>query len=151
MYLFLFDYVIKVINEIFSEIDYNETDLFERIRQIGLAKLRAYKKHPQIFDFLNDIVKAGELTNEIDGFVQELISNSLERCYQNIDFSKFRKDLNLEKITNIINWTMLCFSEEQISKMGSVQKISIDNFNEWEEYANILKRSFYKKEYICDD
>ncbi|HLV10542.1 MAG TPA: TetR/AcrR family transcriptional regulator [Halanaerobiales bacterium] len=157
LYLFLFDYVIKVINEIFSEVDYNETDFFERIRQIGLVKFKIYKKYPYAFDFLKITAqeKSAEVRTEIDVFTQELISSGLERCYQNIDFSKFRQELDIKKVTDIINWTMLGFAEEQRDKVASFQDVSTDVFGvvfgEWEEYSEILKRSFYKKEYINDD
>ena len=152
LYLFLLDYVTKIIEEIYSKVDWNETDLFERIRQTGFVKFEIYKKYPQAFDFMKRAAHEGapEVRTEIEALTKDLISSGLERGYQNIDFSKFRTDLDLEKIKKIINWTMLGFAEEQRDKIDSFQDVTEEVLAEWEEYSNTLKRCFYKQEY-CDN
>lgn len=153
LYLFLLDYVTKIIDEIYSKADWNETDFFKRMSQIGCIKFEIYKKYPQAFDFMKRAVSEGatEVRTEIEALIKNLISTGLERGYQNIDFSKFRTDLDLEKVTKIINWTALGFAEEQRDKVNSFQDVTADVLDEWEELSNILKRCFYKQEYCGDD
>lgn len=38
LYLFLLDYVAEMIEKIYAEVDWNETDFFERMRQMGLVR-----------------------------------------------------------------------------------------------------------------
>ena len=149
LYLFLLAYVSKIIDQIYSEVDWNETDFFERIRQMGLVKYKILRKYPQAFDFLKKAAdeSATEVRTEIEALSKELIFSGLEKGYQNIDFSKFRTDLDLEKIRKIINWTMLSFAEEQRDQVDSFQDVTIEALGEWEAYAKILKQCFYKKEY----
>lgn len=153
LYLFLLDYVTKIIEEIYSKVDWNETDLFERIRQTGFVKFEIYKKYPQAFDFMKRAAHEGatEVRTEIEALTKALISSGLERGYQNIDFSKFRTDLDLEKITKIINWTMLGFAEEQRDKIDSFQDVTEEVLGEWEMFSNILKLCFYKQEHCGND
>lgn len=153
LYLFLLDYVTKVIEELYSKVDWDETDFFERVRQAGFIKFEVYKKYPQAFDFMKRAAheSAAEVRAEIEALTQNLIATGLEKSYQNIDFSKFRTDLDLEKVTKIINWTMLGFAEEQRDKITSFQEVTEDVLVEWEMISNTLKRCFYKEEYCGDD
>src|SRR5690625_3355451 len=52
LYLYLIDYSVQIIEQIVEQIDLNETDIFKRIENIGLKKLRIQRKFPQVFDFL---------------------------------------------------------------------------------------------------
>ncbi|GAB6085080.1 TetR/AcrR family transcriptional regulator [Alkaliphilus crotonatoxidans] len=148
LYFFLFQYVSEIIDKIYSEVDWNEPDFFERIRQLGLAKFKIYKRFPQVFDFLKAVSneEAYEVKPDVKKISKNLIEGGLERGYQNIDFSKFRGDIDLEKIMNIITWTMLGFSEQQRDSVTSMEEVSIEVLEEWEVYFDILKRCFYKKE-----
>jgi len=146
LYLFLLDYVVKVIDQIYDEVDWTETDLFERMRQFGLVKFKVYKKFPQAFNFLKAVANedAVEVKSEIDKIGKQLIASGLERGYQNIDWTKFREDIDRKKIINIITWTILSFAEQQRDQVGSFEDVSMEVLNEWDEYFEILKRCFYK-------
>ncbi|MFZ5966455.1 MAG: TetR/AcrR family transcriptional regulator [Bacillota bacterium] len=148
LYLFLFDYVIEIIDKIYDEVDWNETDLFERMKQIGLIKFKIMKQYPQAFDFLKTAPNenAPEVKSESDAIGKKLIESGLGVAYKNIDLTKFREDMDMEKMMNIITWTIMSFSEQQISRVGSFEDMNIDVLREWDEYFDILKRCFYKKE-----
>ena len=67
LYLFLLDYVTEMIEKIYAEVDWNETDFFERMRQIGLLKFKIYKKFPEAFNFLKALAHedVAEVKSEI--------------------------------------------------------------------------------------
>ncbi|WP_373855396.1 TetR/AcrR family transcriptional regulator [Desulfocucumis palustris] len=148
LYLFLFDYIQEIINKIYAEVDWKETDLFERMRQIGLIKFKIMKQYPQAFDFFKNAgdESAPEVKSEIAAIGKELIESGFGLGYKNIDLTKFRDDMDREKMMNIITWTILSFAEQQRNKVGSFGDISIDLLGEWDGYFDILKRCFYKKE-----
>jgi len=148
LYLFLFDCVTEIINKIYDEVDLNETDFFERMRQFGVVKFKIYKKFPQVFDFLNAVAKedAAEVKKEIKIISKNLISNSLEQGYKNIDFTKFREDININKAINIINCAILGLAVQQREKVNSFADTDIEVLEEFDEYFDIMKRCFYKKE-----
>jgi TetR/AcrR family transcriptional regulator len=150
LYIFLIENAVKILEQIYDQIDFNERDLFERLSQVGFIKLNIQKKYPLVFDFLKSIrtEEAVEVKGEIDQLIGNLLDDGLKRLYQNLDWSKFREDVDPEKAIQILNWTMVGFAEHQISKLGTfknVESVGSDVINEWKRYADILKRSFYRE------
>ncbi|GAE31642.1 transcriptional regulator [Halalkalibacter hemicellulosilyticusJCM 9152] len=147
LYLFLIGYGNKVIEQIYKEIDMSQTDLFKRIGQIGLIKFRIQKKSPKVFDFLTSInnEESVEVKTEIIKNKELALKKGYGKIYENIDFSKFQKDIDIKKAMNILNWTMLGFAEEAQKKIKSYDEIDMEMLKQWESYSDILKRSFYKE------
>lgn len=148
LYLFLLDHVAEMVEKIYAEVDMNEKDFFERMRQLGSVKFKIYKKFPQAFSFLKSLTNedAAEVKAEIKKTGEAVIASGLERGYQNIDFSKFREDVDREKMINIINWTMLSFAEMYRDKVDSIEDVGVEVLRESDAYFAILKGCFYKKE-----
>lgn len=148
LYTFLCQYATEIIEEIYAEIDLGETDFFERIKQIGEIKLRVYKKYPNIFQFLQSIAQEydPEVKEEIETFKNSSINSGMERIYENIDFSRFRDDIDLKKAVNVINWTMLSIGEKHRDKTKSINDYSAEDMKEIEDYFALLKQCFYKQE-----
>jgi hypothetical protein len=146
--LFLLDYVVEVIDKIYDEVDWNETELFKRMKEIGLVKLKIMKKFPQAFNFFKAAAHedASEVKSEIEKISKNLAKIGSERGYKNIDLTKFRDDIDIQKTINIISWTILSFAEQQRDKVNSFEDISMDVLKEWDDYFDIMKRCFYKKE-----
>lgn len=148
LYLFLLDYVTEMIEKIYSEVNWDERDFFERMKQLGFVKFKVYKKLPQAFSFLKALSHedAAEVKSEIKKVGNDVISRGMERGYQNIDWTKFREDIDREKMINIINWTMLNFAEQYMDSVDSIEEVGMEVFSESDGYFDILKRCFYKKE-----
>jgi TetR/AcrR family transcriptional regulator len=148
LYLFLFENVIEITEQIYEEMDTNETDIFKRLRDVGLIKFKIIKKYPQAFNFLKAAAQeeSAEVKSDIENKIKPLLESGFARIYQNIDLTKFRDDIDIQKTIDIINWTMLSFAEQQRNKLNSFEEISMDLFSEWDSYFDIMKRCFYKKE-----
>lgn len=143
----MLDYAARMIEQIYDEVDWNEPDFFERMRQLGLVKFKIYKKYPQTFDFLKALAHedAAEVKPEIGKLSKDIISSGLERGYHNIDWSKFREDIDRQRMINIINWTMLGFAEMYRDKVDSFEDVGMEVLDASDEYFDILKGCFYKK------
>lgn len=148
LYLFLFEYVNGIIEKIYEETDWSDTDIFNRMKSIGLAKFKIYKRFPQAFDFLKSVTleDAPELKSEIKKFSSNLIERGFEKGYENIDLTKFRDDIDIQKTIDIINWTILSFAEQQMNRVSSIENVGIEILSECDDYFDIMKRCFYKKE-----
>ncbi|WP_096190176.1 TetR/AcrR family transcriptional regulator [Evansella halocellulosilytica] len=148
LYSFLLEQANDIIEEILAEIDLTETDFFERINQLGEIKYNIYKKHPDLFQFLQAFNQEDdpEVKEDLEKMKESTLATGFERMYENIDFSKFRDDIDLEKTINIINWTMLSFGEKQITSIDTIEDFGKEQMNEWKEYLEIMKRCFYKQE-----
>lgn len=149
LYVYLINYGIQVIEGFYQEIDLSETDLFKRIEKVGLQKLQIHQTSPYAFDFLASAVQeeSVEVKDVIEQKVGPIYQQGLERIYANIDYSKFREDIDIEKAIEILNWTMYGFGEKGIQQIDTFE--NSNQFGElyhqqWKTYADMLKRSFYK-------
>ena len=147
LYLLLLDYVVKVIEQMYDEVDWSETDFFKRMRQFGLVKFKTYKKFPHVFDFINAVTNedAAEVRPEIKSISKDLISSGLERAYENIDFTRFRDDIDIKKSIDIINCAILGLAEQKRNRVSSFADVGIEVLDEFDEYFKILERCFYKE------
>jgi TetR/AcrR family transcriptional regulator len=147
LYLFLLDYVATVIDMIYEEVDWDETDLFERMKQLGAVKFRVYQQHPHAFDFLNAASKetSSEVKADIEKMSNEAISVGMEKSFKNIDFTKFRDDMDLEKMLNIISLTVLGLAEQQRKKITSFEAFEPEVLDVFDDYFTLLKRCFYRE------
>lgn len=149
LYIFLIEYGIQIIESLYEHIDLNETDLFKRIENIGLQKLHIHKKYPLVFDFLASSVQeeSTEVKDMIKHKVDLVYAQGKDIIYKNIDYTKFREGIDIEKAIEILNWTMFGFGEKAIHQINSFKNIGEfgDQYlKEWERYSEILKYSFYK-------
>jgi tetrahydromethanopterin S-methyltransferase subunit G len=146
LYLFLLEYATGIVDDIYQEIDFNETDIFKRIGQIGRVKLNIQRKFPQVFNFWFSVVneKSAEVKAEIEEKQDNILKEGFERIYENIDYSKFRQGLDIEKAINILNWTMVGFSEKLKNDISSIEEVSDEALKEWDSYSELLKHSFYR-------
>lgn len=149
LYVYLIEYSTQIIERIVEQIDLNETDLFKRIENIGLKKLHIQQKYPQVFDFLVSAKQeeSAEVKEVIMQKVDPIYDQSTNKMYDQIDYSKFREGIDIEKAIEIVNWTMFGFGEKgikQIETFESINEFGEQYLKEWESYAEILKYSFYK-------
>ena len=132
LYLYLFNYSIEIIEELINQINLDERDIFKRITNIGLKKLYVQKKYSYIFDFLISVIKeeSTELKEDIREKIDTIYGEGFKRIYENIDYSLFKEDIDIEKAIEILNWSMLGFSNKFTSQIKS--------FAYGDEFANIF-------------
>lgn len=144
-------YVIhKLYHTIVGRIDWNQTDLFERLRQLALIKLEVNRTYPAMFDFVFKLMagkKAGKL-QEMIGIYKDYgldFSQLYADIYtRNIDFSQFREPSHLSETINIVRWSLEKFGEEQLVQMLSDPELSFaDAAAGMDRYVDILKKTFY--------
>lgn len=146
LYLFLLGHIVKVLEQIYNGMDLRETDIFERIKGVGFLKSQVMRTHPQAFNFLKAVTseKAVEVKDQIIKTEKLINKSAFTSIYQNIDLTKFRDDIDITKTMDIINWTMLGFSEQEWTKTEPFEQINDKQLNEWDSYSDIMKRCFYK-------
>src|SRR5699024_325056 len=145
LYVYLIEYSVQII----EQIDFNETDIFKRIENIGLKKLHIQQKFPQVFDFLVSAMQeeSAEVKEIIHQKVEPIYAESTNKMYRNIDYDKFREGIDIEKAIEILNWTMFGFGEKglkEINTFEDIGKFGEKYLEEWKVYSDILKYSFYK-------
>src|SRR5699024_1865282 len=153
LYIYLINYSTQILENMYREIDLSEKDLFNRIENIGLQKLYVQQKHPEIFDFLKHSIQEESLEVKaiIEKKVDHIYENGRQKIFANIDYSKFRDDIDIEKAIEILNWTMSGFGEKGLQQIKSFENISDfgnQYLKEWHDYAQIIKKTYYKKKEV---
>lgn len=150
LFFFLFDYCYNLVaDEFYKKVDLTERDFFKRIRQAVLIKMDLQTNYPDILTFIQEafMQDSPEIKDEFDKKKQELNAVNIGIIYDGIDHSKFRDDVDVQKILKIISWTFEKMSDEELYKAKMVPGHKIDYekvFMEAEEYFEIFIKCFYK-------
>src|SRR5699024_6071436 len=83
----LISYSTQILEDMYEEIDLSETDLFNRIENIGLQKLYVQQKYPEIFDFLKSTIEeeSPEVKATIEQHVARIYEDGRQKIYIGID------------------------------------------------------------------
>lgn len=149
LFLAVYDYFSDYIKQkYFDLMNYNERDIFKRLRQSYLLQIEMLKKYPFIFDFnkLSRPTKCNELNNEIEIRTSEKGKKCYPTLFDDIDTSKFRKGLDIEICKKFIFWANVGFTNQILEKMRDEERtLNLDYFiDEIDTYFNQLKKIFYE-------
>jgi len=137
----------KMVDVILEETDFDETDIFNRIKQIAIIKMGVLARYPGIETFSKAIYNEKSLA-EMKKMIEEMVPDIYHQIYvKNIDTSRFKAGLDFEKTIKIIQWTIEKYGEEQ---MDWAKKTGTDlDFSKIvsgiDPYMDILRRAFCKK------
>ncbi len=150
LFLFLFDYCTDMIDkEYFELMNFNERDIFERLRQSYLLQLELLQKHPWIFEFnkISTITKSEEINKELEERTKGKQSLCYETMFDLIDESKFRKGLVVERCKQLIFWVNIGFTNQMLEDIRNSEKNELDYdmiIAQLDGFFNELKKIFYK-------
>lgn len=153
LYNVLSKYAVSTLVERVSEnIDWEESDIFERIKQIAFVKIQLARVHPNLFSFVLSIFTKDNKVNKIEDaykIYEKLGVNVTElfaKVYQhNIDFTRFKDKEKIKININIIRWTIEKWGEEILQQVG--EDFGVDDMVKFgeqiDEYIDVLKKAFY--------
>lgn len=150
LYLFLFDYCYEVVADAFyKKMDLSETDFFARIRMGVMLKVELQNKYPDIFKFLEGsaLEESPEIKAVVEKKIKERNDSNIGKIYQGIDVSKFREDMDIQKILKIITFTFEGIGNEELikAKLSPTHELDYQKIQQVaEEYFEILIMAFYK-------
>lgn len=150
LFLFLYDYCTDLMNkEYFDLMNFNERDIFERLRQSYLLQLELLQKHPWIFEFnkVSTVTKSDEVNKELEERLKQKQSLCYEKMFDLIDESKFRKGLDVERCKQLIFWANIGFTDQILEDIRNSGKNKLDYdmiIAKLDGYFNELRKIFYK-------
>lgn len=150
LYLFLYDHFMEItMEDILAKVDWDEKDIFKRYRLVAFLKFELFNQYPEMFNFLKSVYTedSPEVKVELDIKMKKLLESGYKDLFGDIDLTKFKEGLDLEKTLNIIFWTMEGFAYRQQDKALKVdldQAFLDEVMTEMEAYCEILKNAFYK-------
>jgi AcrR family transcriptional regulator len=149
LYLYLCESAFKMMaKEIEERVDWDKSDLFERIKAIAIVKFQMGEKYPYILPFFTSIY-ADQKIMETNGIIQQYYGDLYKRVYaQNIDYQLFKPGTDVEKAISIVRWTIEKYGEETQAKEMMTE--SPTDYGEMilgiDVYLKMLRSAFYKEE-----
>lgn len=150
LFLFLYDYVLKVIIEdFFGSINLNEKDMLERCRQIALVKMELLHKYPQLFEFFKVAIytESEQVKGDLDKKSKDFRTINFRKLFEDVDESKFREGIDVKKAKDLIIWALDGYANKLQEKVKDLSWEQIDYdeiIAECNDYFDIVKKCFYK-------
>ena len=151
LYIFLFQYAnTTIMQEYYARVDLKERDIFERLRSMFLLKFELLNRYPAIFAFSASAYyeKDPAVTAKINEYTNLLYSDTQNEMLKDIDLSLFKENLDIEKVIDIIIFTLRGYSESQASPEKRAEDYSKElerYIKEIDEYIAVLRSVFYKE------
>jgi len=152
LFNYLINYAIDTIErEYLSHINMEEKDFIERLSQITEVKMTYHYANPNVSNFISNIYLDDDLDlpEDLEKRLANMMEGGLSKLYENIDYSLFRSDIDVEKAFQLIRWSMEGYQNKLLNELKG-QNIALLNLDpywkEFYEYLNILKTTFYKTE-----
>lgn len=140
----------KLADEITEQINWDETDVFNRIKQVVIFKMKLGQQYPRMFDFVFKMLSntnansAEEIIKLYEKYGIDVAGIMADLYTKNIDYSKFRDQSSIDKSINIIRWTLEKYAEEYIMMVGDIKDFDFPKAAEAiDVYIDVLKKAFY--------
>ncbi len=153
LYEYLCGFVVKkLFNEINDSLNWDESDIFERIKEIALAKLKMSHTYPKLFDFVISLFKNESNSLNVSDAISlyEKYGINVQEIFvkfysYNIDYTLFKDQENINVKIDIIRWTLEKFAEEKSFPMMEANvKFDYEKMLVlMDDYLNVLKKAFY--------
>lgn len=144
LFMYLSDYCSElIIKDLYENLDLEDKDILNRIHEIMLRKVILLKRHPRIFEFVKNIYREPnlEMKEKVIKKQQQITEESKTTLFKNIDYSYFKKGLDIEKTMFVIYSTLEKISMSEIIK----ENMNIDEVvREIETYFDYFREVFYE-------
>ena len=148
LYDYLVDLSIKIFaDEIQKNFDWEVEDIFLRIKNIVIIKMKIIERFPNVVVFSKRLYENKSL-NEVKELIESYLPGIYQRIYShNINFGLFKDDIDKEKAIKMVQWIVEKYSEEQLEISSKTnQPIDIGKISkELNEYLEITRKAFYKQ------
>ena len=147
----LFDYLVYfsvkvVISDLDKNIDWEDSDFLNRLRQSIIVALKTFEGYPYLMDFFYKY--AGKMDRLSSEHQTDNIAPGMRKKFYsyNLDFSKVRNGVDIIKMMTVSQLVVSGLINEIIKKIKlSGDKVVIDQImNEVDIYIDFLREQFYK-------
>ncbi len=153
IYLYLLDITIKHFMNRFYELDTKPSnDIFEKMIQSGMVKVKIAFEAPLMYKLIMEafVDTPKGVKDEIAARYQEIYAQAMPNFFENIDYSKFREDIDTMKAIEFISLCLDSLYRKYVNMAkGKASKLSIEEteamVKEQYEFVDMIKNGIYKK------
>jgi len=148
LYLYLVDYCSKVLTGPLTSIQKDlPRDYFERMKVATEKQMGVLKDEPFFLKFLTSMLSESdpEISEELQTYRDYAATFQSSYALDDIDFSKFKDDVDLKVVLRMMVWMAEGFSRNVSLDSEEALDKYIDQFN---EAVELLRSNLYKEEYL---
>ena len=148
LYLYLVDYCSKVLTGPLTSIQKDlPRDYFERMKVATEKQMGVLKDEPFFLKFLTSMLSESdpEISEELQTYRDYAATFQSSYALDDIDFSKFKEDVDLKVVLRMMVWMAEGFSRNVSLDSEEALDKYIDQFN---EAVELLRSNLYKEEYL---
>lgn len=153
LFMFLYDYAWGIlINDFYSKVNLNETNLFKRLKQIFLYEIEVIQRHPDLYDFVlaSNVDDSAEIKNELENKYKDLFQDGAKMLMEGIDLSGLKEGLDIRRVMQVFMWVSQGLNNRAMDRMkldpGYRKNFDISEYiSEAEEYIQLLRNAFFTK------
>ncbi|WP_422485405.1 TetR/AcrR family transcriptional regulator [Gudongella sp. DL1XJH-153] len=148
LYLYLVDYCSKVLTGPLTSIQKDlPRDYFERMKVATEKQMGVLRDEPFFLKFLNSMLSESdhEISEELQTYRDYAASFQSSYALDDIDFSKFKDDVDLKVVLRMMIWMAEGFSRNVALDSEEALDKYIGQFN---EAVEMLRNNLYKEEYL---
>lgn len=149
LFLVVYDYFSDLMKEKYFELmDYDEKDIFNRLRQSYLLQISLFEQYPWISELskLMCASKSVEINIELENRARTEHSNCYPKLFDNVDEKKFRDGLDIDMCKQIIYWSNIGFTNQLLDEIRKDNGSVLDSYEmikKIDEYFDELRKVFY--------
>lgn len=144
-YKYIYNYATNIMCKTIEESKYKQTDdFFEAIEIITKVKCSLLKENPNILDFLVTATcsKDETISTIVNSVSINYIGEIFENYMKNINYLKFKDDVNPQNIMEMLSFTLEGYLQQRIRNQ---ENIDIDTvMKQYNTWTMILKTAAYK-------
>lgn len=148
LYFYLFDYITQLTMALVMDDGYETiTDFYELFDYGASKKVALVKQNPYILDFIMQAYFADneKIAKHLHGSIEANITSVFSKYFGNIDFSKFKEEINPKQIYHMLSWMADGYLHElQMKRQTLDMEVFIKEFTMWKR---MFKKMTYKEEY----
>lgn len=125
-------------------------DVFDRLQQVMVFKLQLMEQYPQEHELLEKALteKAEDIRSEFGVIIAESQSKGSSMLFDDMDVSRFRPDVDIQKAIEVISWTLDNFGKKYMAEnTNATGRIIVDReklLRGMNEYVDLLKKGLYQ-------
>ncbi|HAX72373.1 MAG TPA: TetR family transcriptional regulator [Firmicutes bacterium] len=150
LFLYLCEYCVDLaLEQFYKKSIFTEGDLFLRIKEMTLLKIGLMDQHPDLFNFLTMAFNENheDVSTELKEKLVKASESGYQQLFRHIDYSKFKDELDMQMMINMMMWTYQGFSEVELMNLKEcedVQETYYRIFKDIDKYTNMMRLMFYK-------
>lgn len=147
LFLVVYDFFSALMEkEYFELMNYDEKDIFDRLRQSYVLQIALLKKYPWITEIsnLSCITNSAEINRELKKRKEH--TSCYPKLFDRIDTAKFRQGLDIEICKQFILWSNIGFTNQILEEIRGDESKSINPdilLKKLDKYFIELKKVFY--------